>query len=71
VADGLVALQDHCVGDLIHRKNFSSQWIALDHQAPFGLAVKELLKPRVQIVVGIEPATGKAVGALLKAHRRY
>lgn len=70
-ADGLVALPDHSIGDLINRKSFSAQWLPLDCKIAFGLAVKELQKPRIQIVVGVEGKTGKAIGALLRAHRRY
>jgi hypothetical protein len=67
----LVALQDYRVGDLLRAASFVSQWVVLDEQVAFGLAVRELLKPRVQILVAIETVTGKATGAILRAHRRY
>lgn len=70
-AEGLVALQDHCVGDLLQHKAFVSQWLAFDQQTAFGLAVEALQKPRVEIIVATESATGKATGAILRAHRRY
>lgn len=70
-AEGLVALQDYRVGDLLRAASFVSQWVVLDEQVAFGLAVRELLKPRVQILVAIETVTGKATGAILRAHRRY
>ncbi|MAW86928.1 MAG: hypothetical protein CMJ42_10405 [Phyllobacteriaceae bacterium] len=69
--EGLVALADHTVNDLIESVPIGDRWVAMDELQPIGLAVKELQKPRVQVLVGIEGASGKAVGAIVRAHRRY
>ncbi|RWM21121.1 hypothetical protein [Mesorhizobium sp.] len=69
--DGLIALQDHTVADLIAATNLTGRWVQMDEASPIALAVKELQKPRIQILVGIEGASGKATGAILRAHRRY
>lgn len=45
--------------------------IKMDEKAPIALAVKELQKPRIQIVVEIDYSTEKATGVILRAHRRY
>lgn len=68
---GLIDLQDHTVSDLIKAANLAARWIQIDDATPLALAVKELQKPRIQILVGIEAASGKATGAILRAHRRY
>ncbi|TPJ12254.1 Abi family protein [Mesorhizobium sp. B2-7-3] len=69
--DGLIALHDHRVADLIAATNVTGRWVQMDEASPVALAVKELQKPRIQILVGIDGATGKATGAILRAHRRY
>jgi hypothetical protein len=35
------------------------------------LLVTPLQKPRIQILVGIDAVSGRATGAILRAHRRY
>ncbi|OQM73337.1 Abi family protein [Manganibacter manganicus] len=68
---GLVDLKDHTVADLIKAANLTDRWTQMDDATPLALAVKELQKPRIQILVGIEAASGKVTGAILRAHRRY
>lgn len=68
---GMVDLMDHTVSDLISAADLAERWMQLDEVTPLALAVKELQKPRIQILVGIEAASGKATGAILRAHRRY
>jgi hypothetical protein len=65
LADLNVPLQD-----LIDDDAVAPTWIRLDDRTAFALAVKELQKPRIQILVGVD-ATGRATGAIQRAHRRY
>jgi hypothetical protein len=59
--------------DAILRGTFddTERWVAMDEKTSMGLAVKELQKPRIQILVGTASSTGKATGAIVRAHRRY
>ncbi|NTG45610.1 Abi family protein [Agrobacterium rhizogenes] len=68
---GMIDLNDHTVSDLVKVANLADRWTQMDDATPLALAVKELQKPRIQILVGIEAASGKATGAILRAHRRY
>jgi hypothetical protein len=68
---GMIDLGEHTVSDLIKAANLSDRWTQLADSTPLALAIKELQKPRIQIIVGVETATGKATGAILRAHRRY
>ncbi len=68
---GMIDLKDHTISDLIKAANAADRWTQIDDATPLALAVKELQKPRIQILVGIEAVSGKATGALLRAHRRY
>nr|CAD7054801.1 hypothetical protein RP007_05506 [Rhizobium sp. P007] len=67
----MIDLGEHTVSDLIKAANLSDRWTQLADSTPLALAIKELQKPRIQIIVGVETATGKATGAILRAHRRY
>lgn len=68
---GMIDLKEHTVSDLLKTANLADRWTQMDDATPLALAVKELQKPRIQILVGIEAASGKATGAILRAHRRY
>ncbi|RDJ00749.1 hypothetical protein B5K05_33295 [Rhizobium phaseoli] len=68
---GMIDLKDHTVSDLLKIANLVDRWTQMDDATPLALAVKELQKPRIQILVGIDVASGKATGAILRAHRRY
>lgn len=70
-AGGLVDLTEHSVAALIGAPGLAERWTQMDQDTPFALAVTELQKPRIQILVGIEGASGKATGVILRAHRRY
>jgi len=69
--EGMVDLSQHKVSDLVQAINLIGRWLEIDDKSSMGLAVKELQKPRVQILVGRDPATGRATGAIIRAHRRY
>jgi hypothetical protein len=69
--EGMIALGEHTVAHLLDAIDIPPRWAQMVETSPFGLAVKELQKPRIQILVGTDPATGKATGAILRAHRRY
>ncbi|PRD40557.1 hypothetical protein C5748_26340 [Phyllobacterium phragmitis] len=69
--DGLIALTEHTVADLINNIAIDERWVTMDEAEPVSLAVKELQKPRIQVLVGIERESGKATGAIVRAHRRY
>jgi hypothetical protein len=69
--DGMIDLKDHKVSDLLSVFDFAGRWVALDEKTSMGLAVKELQKPRIQLLVGTDTSTGKATGAIVRAHRRY
>ncbi len=68
---GMIDLAEHKVSDLLNAIDLSGRWIGMDEKSSMGLAVKELQKPRIQVLVGTDVATGKATGAILRAHRRY
>ncbi|WP_090598084.1 Abi family protein [Pelagibacterium luteolum] len=68
---GLIDLHDHKVSDLIADAGIAERWAQLSDASPIALAVKELQKPRIQVLVGIDASSGKATGAILRAHRRY
>jgi hypothetical protein len=68
---GMIDLEDHTVLDLLKTANLVDRGTQMDDATPLALAVKELQKPRIQILVGIEAASWKATGAILRAHRRY
>lgn len=68
---GLIALGDHTVSDILLLPDLSEKWTQMDDTTPLTQAVKELQKPRIQILVGIEAGSGRATGAILRAHRRY
>ena len=69
--DGLIELKDHKVSDLLDAMAVADRWIKMDEKAPIAWAVKELQKPRIQILVGIDHATERATGVILRSHRRY
>lgn len=69
--EGMVDLNELRVSDLIQAIDFTGRWARMDEKTSMGLAVKELQKPRIQILVGTDPTTGRATGAILRAHRRY
>ncbi|MER8395176.1 Abi family protein [Mesorhizobium sp. M1340] len=69
--DGLIALTEHKVSHLIESIDIGARWASMDEAAPVGLAVKELQKPRIQVLVGIDVESGKPTGVILRAHRRY
>lgn len=68
---GLIDLHDHKVSDLIADAGIAERWVQLSDASPIALAVKELQKPRIQVLVGVDATSGKATGAILRAHRRY
>ena len=70
-AAGMIALNEHKVSDLLAGIDLTSRWAAMDKATPLGMAVKELQKPRIQLVVGIDGKSGKVTGAVIRAHRRY
>lgn len=69
--EGMVDLTEHKVSDLLQAIDLAGRWLRMDEKASMGLAVKELQKPRVQVLVGTDSATGRATGAIVRAHRRY
>lgn len=69
--EGMVDLSQHKVSDLVQAINLTGRWVDIDERSSMGLAVKELQKPRVQILVGRDAATGRVTGAIIRAHRRY
>lgn len=69
-ADGLVALKEHSVANLIAHSNVNGRWSQMGSDEAFGLAIRELQRPLVQVLVGLD-SSGKATGAILRAHRRY
>lgn len=69
--EGMIDLNELKVSDLIQAINFTGRWARMDETTSMGLAVKELQKPRIQLLVGTDPTTGRATGAILRAHRRY
>jgi CBS domain-containing protein len=69
--DGMIDLKEHKVSDLLGTFDVTERWVAMDEKTSMGLAVKELQKPRIQILVGTDSSTGKATGAIVRAHRRY
>jgi hypothetical protein len=69
--DGMVDLSQHKVSDFLNAIDLAGRWTRMDEMSSMGLAVKELQKPRIQILVGTDVATGRATGAIVRAHRRY
>jgi hypothetical protein len=69
--EGMVDLAEHKVSDLLKAIDLAGRWVGMDEKSSMGLAVKELQKPRIQVLVGTDAATGKATGAIMRAHRRY
>jgi hypothetical protein len=69
--EGMVDLTEHKVSDLLQSIDLAGRWLGMDEKASMGLAVKELQKPRVQVLVGTDSATGRATGVIVRAHRRY
>ena len=67
----MVDLEAHKVSDLTEAIDFAARRIGMNERSSMGLAVKELLKPRIQILVGTGAATGKAIGVILRAHQHY
>jgi len=50
---------------------FLSTWSILPDTAAFGLAIEELKKQSVMILIGVDPDDQKPTGVILRAHRRY
>lgn len=67
----MVDLEAHKVSDLTEAIDFAERRVGMNERSSKRLAVKELQKPRIQIPVGTDAATGKATGVILRAHRHY
>jgi hypothetical protein len=67
----MVDLEAHKVSDLTEAIDFAGRRVGMNERSSMGLAVKELQKPRIQILVGTAATTGKATGVILRAHRHY
>lgn len=72
VDGGLIDLTGHTVADVEkYVGGFAGSWIALNSETAITLAIAEFQKPKIRVMVGTDPGSGKAVGALVRSHRRY
>lgn len=69
--DGLIALNEPRVPHLLDCLDLTGRWIQMEGDVAFALAIKELQRPRAQVLVGVHAMTGKTTGAIVRAHRRY
>lgn len=69
--DGLVALNEHRVSDMLDNIDFAGRWSILDDNVPLAVAIEELKRPSVRVLVGRNANNGKPSGAVVRAHRRY
>ncbi|UVF22793.1 Abi family protein (plasmid) [Microvirga terrae] len=69
--DGLIALNEHRVSHMLDGLDLAGRWIRMDGEIALAIAIKELQKPRVQVLVGVDATTGKTMGTIVRAHRRY
>jgi hypothetical protein len=60
--DGMIALGEHKVAHLLDAIDIPPRWVQMAETSPFGLAVKELQKPRIQILVGNRPRNRQGDG---------
>ena len=68
--DGLVAVNEHTVGDLLATLDVTSRTSQIPAAAPFDEAVKILKGLGTDILIGVDEA-GLPIGTIIRAHRRY
>jgi len=68
---GLIDLTEHTVADVEQHLGGFTGWLPMDCNIAVALAIEEILKPKMRVLVGIDPTSGKALGILVRAHRRY
>lgn len=62
-------LDDFTVADILNKQKSSARLVPAD--TPLQAAIELLGKPRVGLLVAIDPASRTPMGVLLRAHRRY
>ena len=70
-ADGMVDLNDHSVGDLLESPAVEEGARLVQAEMSYMDAIRILKKPKTRVVVAVDAESGKAVGVVLRAHRRY
>lgn len=68
---GLFAADERTVEDLLRDVDATERWRAVAADVALTVAIKHLTGRGVDIVVGLDPDTGAAVGTMQRAHRRY
>lgn len=68
--DGFTFLTERTVDDLLAAVDVTGSWVTLDAAIPMADAIDVLKQPATNIIVGVDP-TGKAIGVLTRALRRY
>jgi hypothetical protein len=68
---GMIDLTEQRVMTMIEGSEIEKTWVQMEETAALALAIRELQKPRIHTIVGVDVLTGKATGAILRAHRRY
>jgi len=69
--DGLIDINEHSVSDVIKKYDLVNRWVTVNESSPFDDTIEILKERQVQIIVGISAPSGKATGAIARAHRRY
>jgi hypothetical protein len=69
--EGFVSLEDLTIEQVLGPPGPAPHWKICADGEPLQRAVTMLQRPLIKILVGVNPTTGVATGALLRAHRRY
>ena len=68
---GMFDMADHTVADIVATSSSEDRWVAMNADEPMTNVTKRLQNKKTGIVVAIEPGTGRVVGTIQRAHRRY
>lgn len=68
---GLFAPGERTVADMLADVDVETRWAAIADGEPVALGIDQLRRPRVDVLVGVDPIGGRPTGTILRAHRRY
>lgn len=69
--DGLIDLSEHTIAHVIDCLGVADFCETLPSDEPFLTAIELLKRPKIRVLVGMDPANKIPVGIILRAHRRY
>lgn len=68
---GLFDAEERTVADIIGEIEARKRWLAMQRNSALSSAIDMLKRKQTDVVVGTDPATGKSIGTIQRAHRRY